>query len=346
MVAVERRKGNLMHTQLARSISGALLVVAVGAGVLTASPTAAQTKLTVFVGPVVYDDSIWMADKNGFYKAAGLDVELRSFPSGSTALQSFKAGEGDIVISGELPSVSYWANNETGYRAIFAVSRESKGEIGMARNGITKAKDLEGKTVATRVGSTGSWLLSEYLAKGGADESKVTVKNLETQILPTALCGGDIDAFFIWQPFGTRTIEICGDKVHQLTDATGYMHAYLVAGVRPDWVAKPENKAAVIAFIRATLKGKDVAAKNFSAVADYMNVKFGMSEAATKDVWEILERPIGFDATFYQDYCQLTKWMAGKQLLDKKFGFGAFIAPEPLRDAAPEQLAAAPTSCS
>jgi hypothetical protein len=38
------------------------------------------------------------------------------------------------------------------------------------------------------------------LTKNGVDPGKVAVKNLDTQVLPAALCGGDIAAFFIWQP--------------------------------------------------------------------------------------------------------------------------------------------------
>jgi ABC-type nitrate/sulfonate/bicarbonate transport system substrate-binding protein len=320
-------------------------LVSVVALIMSVSLAAAQTKLTVFVGPVVYNDSIWMADKNGFYKAEGLDVDLKIFPSGSTALQSFKAGQGDIVASGELPSVSYWASSDKAYRAIFAISRESKAEIAMAKKEITKAQDLVGKVVATRVGSTGSWLLSEYLGRAGVDESKVQVKNLETQILPTALCNGDIDAFFIWQPFGTRAKEICGDKVHQLTDAEGYLHAYLVAGARPDWLAKPENKDAVIRFIRATLKGKAIAEKDFAAVSEYVNVKFGMSQAAARQVWDVLQRPIALDATFYKDYCQLTKWMARNKLLDKEFVFKEFVWTDGLKAVAPAQVIDPPSGC-
>jgi NitT/TauT family transport system substrate-binding protein len=332
---------------LTASVRITALVATVAAAVLIVSawPSTAQTKLTVFVGPVVYNDSIWMADKNGFYKAEGLDVDLKMFPSGATALQSFKAGQGDIVASGELPSVSYWASSDKAYRAIFAISRESKAEIAMAKKEITKAQDLVGKVVATRVGSTGSWLLSEYLARAGVDESKVQVKNLETQILPTALCNGDIDAFFIWQPFGTRAKEICGDKVHQLTDAEGYLHAYLVAGARPDWLAKPENKDTVARFIRATLKGKAIAEKDFKSVAEYVNVKFGMSEAAAKQVWDILERPVALDATFYKDYCQLTKWMRAQKLLDKEFVFKEFVWTDGLRAVAPRQVIEPPAGC-
>ena len=339
---MEQRSG-MRSAMRVRTIALAALAATVLVALVSTTP--AQTKLTVFVGPVVYNDSIWMADKNGFYKAEGLDVDLKIFPSGATALQSFRAGQGDIVASGELPSVSYWASSDKAYRAIFAISRESKAEIAMAKKEITKAQDLVGKVVATRVGSTGSWLLSEYLSRAGVDESKVQVKNLETQILPTALCNGDIDAFFIWQPFGTRAKEICGDKVHQLTDAEGYLHAYLVAGTRPDWLAKPENKETVIRFIRATLKGKAMAEKDFKSVAEYVNVKFGMSEAAAKQVWEILDRPVALDATFYKDYCQLTKWMRSNKLLDKEFVFREFVWTDGLRAVAPGQVVDPPAGC-
>ena len=123
-----------------------------------------------------------------------------------------------------------------------------------------------GKTIATRVGSTGSWFISEYLTKNGIDPRAVPVKNLDTQILPTAVCDGDIAAFFIWQPVGSRALEICPDKAHYLSDATGYIQGYLVAGARPEWLATPQGKEIATRWLRATIKGRDLAQKDFSAV--------------------------------------------------------------------------------
>jgi NitT/TauT family transport system substrate-binding protein len=315
------------------------------AGLSSPAAQAADTKLTVFVGPVVYNDALWMADAKGFYKEAGLDVELKPFASGSTALQSFGAGQGDIVVSGELPSVSYWASHPGEYKTVFAISRESKGEVAMASTEIKSAQDLVGKVVGTRVGSTGSWFIAEYLAAAGVDTSKVEVKNLETQILPTALCGGDIDAFFIWEPFGTRAKEICGDKIHKLTDATGYMNAYLVAGVRPTWLLDKANSEALSKFIAATLKGKAVAEKDFPSVAAYVEEKFGMSEAAAKPTWEVLERPIGFDQTFYDDFCKLANWMKSSGSLEKEFSFADYLDTNALKAADGDHFVAPPAGC-
>src|SRR5258708_24499850 len=88
-----------------------------------------------------------------------------------------------------------------------------------------------------------------------------------TQVLPAALCGGEIAAFFIWQPIGSRTLEICPDKSHYLTDATGYIQGYLVAGARPEWLASPQGKDTAIRWLRATIEGPDVPGTDFAAVA-------------------------------------------------------------------------------
>jgi len=122
--------------------------------------------------------------------------------------------------------------------------------VAVARKEITKPQDLAGKTVATRVGSTGSWFIFGVSDQERRRSHQVTVKNLDTQVLPAALCGGDIAAFFIWQPIGSRTLEICADKAHYLTDASGYIQGYLVAGARPEWLASPQGKDIATRWLR------------------------------------------------------------------------------------------------
>ena len=86
-----------------------LLGLAAAGGALALSLTAAQAqqtpaKMTLFGQPSVNNDSIWMAIEKGFYKDEGLDITYRLFPSGTTAFQSFQSGQGDIVMTGDLPS--------------------------------------------------------------------------------------------------------------------------------------------------------------------------------------------------------------------------------------------------
>lgn len=324
-----------------------LAAVGFMASLLVAMETQAQEKLplTLFGQPSVNQDSVWMAVRNGFFKEEGIDLTYRLFPSGTTAFQSFQTGQGDIILSGDLPSVQYFQRTKGAYKLIAVVERDTKCYVAVARKDIKEPKDLIGKTIATRVGSTGSWFIAEYLGKHGIDPSQVTVRNLDTQVLPTALCRGDIAAFFIWQPVGSRAPEICPDQAHYLTDATGYIQGYLVAGARAEWLESAAGRETATRFLRAITKGRDVAQKDFAAVAAYAQEALGLSEKATREQWEIMTRPIAIDEVFYSDFCSLSKWAQEDNVIDQTLDFKSFIWTDGLRSFNPEAAKDPPDAC-
>ncbi len=309
------------------------------------SQAQALKKITLFGQPSVNNDAIWMAIEYGYFKEQGLEVEYRVFPSGTTALQTFITGQGDIVMTGDLPSVQYFFQNPGKYQTFAAIERDSKGYIVIARKEIKKPADLSGKVIATRVGSTGSWFLSEYLTKNGVDPKTVDIKNLETQLLPTALCKGDISAFFIWQPIGSRTLEICPNEAYQMSDASGYIQGYLVAGARPEFLNSADGADKVTRFLRAIMKGRDKAEKDFKAVAAYAAKTYSLSEKATHVQWEINNRPIALDKIYYQDFCNLSKWARGAGLTTQSLDFGKLTWPNGLRAIDPKLAEVPPAPC-
>jgi NitT/TauT family transport system substrate-binding protein len=331
------------HLKKAAAVLLSAAVALGAAGSAGAQP--APMKITLFGQPSVNNDAIWMAFEKGFFKEEGLDVTYRLFPSGTTAFQTFQTGQGDIVLTGDLPSVQYFERVKGDYRTIAVMERDTKGYVVVARKEISKPQDLVGKTVATRVGSTGSWFISEYLQKNGIDPQKVTVKNLDTQILPTALCGGEIAAFFIWQPVGSRALEICPDQAHYLSDATGYIQGYLVAGARPAWLASPEGKEAATRFLRAVRKGRDVAEKDFAAVAAYSKEKLGLTEKATREQWETMSRPIAVDKVYYDDFCSLSRWARGDKVTEQPIDFTKLTWTEGLKTIDPKLVDPPPPPC-
>jgi ABC-type nitrate/sulfonate/bicarbonate transport system substrate-binding protein len=316
---------------------------------LLAAATLAQgqalKKVVLFGQPSVNNDAIWMAIEYGYFKEQGLDLEYRVFPSGTTAFQTFRTGQGDIVMTGDLPSVQYFFNNPGQYQTFAAIERDAKGYVVIARKDIKSAKDLVGKPVATRVGSTGSWFISEYLSKNGVDPKSVPVKNLDTQLLPAALCKGDIAAFFIWQPIGSRTLEICPANAWQMSDASGYIQGYLVAGARPEFLSSAEGADKVQRFLRAILKGRAKAESDFKAVAAYAAKTYSLSEQATRDQWETNTRPIALDRVYYQDFCSLSKWAQGAGLTTRPVDFAKLTWPNALRAIDPKLAEAPPAPC-
>jgi len=302
-------------------------------------------KITLFGQPSVNNDAIWMALEYGYFKEQGLDVDYRVFPSGTTAFQTFRTGQGDIVMTGDLPSVQYFFNNPGQYQTFVAIERDAKGYVVIARKDIRKPQDLAGKIIATRVGSTGSWFISEYLSKNGVDPKSAIVKNLDTQLLPAALCKGDIAAFFIWQPIGSRTLEICPNDAHQLSDASGYIQGYLVAGARPEFLNTADGADKIQRFLRAIMKGRDKAEGDFKAVAAYAAKTYSLSEKATRDQWETNLRPIALDKVYYQDFCSLSKWAQGAGLTTQPVDFTKLTWPNGLRAINPKLAEAPPAPC-
>jgi ABC-type nitrate/sulfonate/bicarbonate transport system substrate-binding protein len=248
-------------------------------------------------------------------------------------------------MTGDLPSVQYFFRVKGDYRTIAVIERDAKGYVVVAGKDIKTPQDLAGKTVATRVGSTGSWFISEYLTKNKVDPKTVTVKNLDTQVLPAALCGGEIAAFFIWQPVGSRTLEICPDKAHYLSDATGYIQGYLVAGARPEWLATPQGKDIATRWLRATMKGRDVAEKDFKAVAAYAQSKLSLSEKATKDQWDTNTRPLAIDKIYYDDFCSLSRWAQSEKATDGPIDFSKLTWGDGLKAINPKLVDAPPPPC-
>ena len=319
----------------------ALVLLALAAG----AQAQALKKLTLFGQPSVNNDSIWMAIEYGYFKVEGLDVDYRVFPSGTTAFQTFRTGQGDIVMTGDLPSVQYFFNNPGQYQTFAAIERDAKGYVVIARKDVRKPQDLAGKTVATRVGSTGSWFISEYLTKNGVDPKSVPVKNLDTQLLPAALCKGDIAAFFIWQPIGSRTLEICPNDAHQLATGEGYIQGYLVAGARPEFLNSADGADKVTRFLRAVMKGRAKAESDFKAVAAFAAKTYSLSEKATRDQWDTNIRPIALDRVYYQDFCSLSKWAQGAGLTNQTLDFTKLTWPNALRAIDPKLAETPPGPC-
>ena len=110
-----------LRTVLAAAAAGSAFVL----GTATSQAQPAPLKMTLFGQPSVNNDAIWMAFEKGFYQQEGLDVTYRLFPSGTTAFQTFQTGQGDIVMSGDLPSVQYFFRVKGDYRTIAVIERDA-----------------------------------------------------------------------------------------------------------------------------------------------------------------------------------------------------------------------------
>src|SRR6478735_7823359 len=150
-------------------------------GILAAPPAAtAQEKIRLGLLPFSESLGAVIAERQGFFKAEGLDVEVTKFESGALAVPVLQSGRIDIAFSN---TVSTLQAIEQGLDAILlapgAVVRSSPPDTTTAlivRKGtVSTLKDLEGKRVAVNVINSSAWLHAvAALEKHGVDRTKVS----------------------------------------------------------------------------------------------------------------------------------------------------------------------------
>jgi NitT/TauT family transport system substrate-binding protein len=182
------------------------------AGVLLAATvtTAFAEKLKVAVPQRGFWNSefVEMAEHAGFFKKAGLEVEIFWTSGGSETLQTVMTGSADIAMAtGTLGVVAAYFKGAP----IRIIASETTGVHEVywyvpANSPIKTIKDLEGKTVAfSRPGSSTNMILL-----GLMKEYDVKAKPVPTGGLPathTQVMSGQIDAGWAVPPFGVQEMS-------------------------------------------------------------------------------------------------------------------------------------------
>ncbi len=254
-----------------------------------ATPVAAtaQTKLRLGLLPFSEVLAAVVADRQGFFKAEGLDVEITKFESGAAAVPVLQSGRLDIAFSN---TVSTLQAIEQGLDAIVlapgAVVRSSPPDTTTAlialKGALKTLKDLEGKRVAINVINSSAWLHAvAALEKHGVDRTKVRFTEVPFPQMNDPLLNGQVDAVGQVEPFRSALMATAKAEIMSWTyvetapksDITQYI-------ALTSWVGR--NRETAIKFARAVNKGAQFANSNEAATRD-VNLAYTNLNPALKD---------------------------------------------------------------
>lgn len=264
-------------------------IVAALVACLVAVPQAvAQDKIRLGLLPFSESLPAVIADKQGYFKAQGLDVEITRVQSGAQAVPVLQAGKLDIVLSNTVTTLQAM---EAGVDATIvapgaaarAKAPDTSNALMILKDGPVKTpKDLEGKRVAVNVINSTTWLyVVAFLDKHGVDRSKVRFVEIPFPQMNDPLLNKQVDAVGQVEPFrtileGTGKAQVLGFvyiDVQPNADITQYI------ALTP-WVQK--NAAAARKFAQAVIKGAEYLNAN-EAAARQANLEFTKLNPALKD---------------------------------------------------------------
>jgi NitT/TauT family transport system substrate-binding protein len=253
---------NLIRTRTA--LGGAALA----AVLLAAGSAAAETDLKFaldwqFEGPAA---PYLVAVDRGYYKAEGLNVTVdtgQGSVQGITRVASGTYPMGFVDINSLIKFRDQ--NPDKAVKAVLMVyDRPPFAIVTVAKTGITKPKDLEGRVLGAPApdGAYAQW--KAFVKENNIDAAKVTIKNIGFPVREPMLASGEVDAitgfsfssYFNLIQKGVAPKDI---KVMLMSDYGLVLYGNAVI-VNPDFAKA--NPKIVAGFVRATIKGMQDTAKD------------------------------------------------------------------------------------
>lgn len=244
----------MKHVKLLGSAAAAVLVFAFAgcAGPATApdpgaTPGADYAPMRVGVGADAAYAPFFIADQNDLFAKVGLEVELVPFANGGDALNALGAGQIQVTMSSPATITSTIANNPeiTAFAEVLDVGRYNKVVL---RNGIESAADVKNFGY---VAGLSHYLSHAYFESNGVDPDSINWIAAGAADLPALIQRGDIDGFFLWQPWPTNIEKAgTGHVVAVANDIPGLKLANWLATTH-DWFDDNEKTAAAFVSVVA-----------------------------------------------------------------------------------------------
>jgi ABC-type nitrate/sulfonate/bicarbonate transport system substrate-binding protein len=267
-----------MKSLLGALAGAAFAVASVTASAQPQSPALANVRVLAFDGG--WNLPIWVAQRNGFFEAQGLKIDLAYTPTSGFLVQSVLSGKADLAFA-TIDNVVAYQEGQGEAKVpdnpdLFAFMGGDGGFFSLvASPAVAGVPDLKGKTVSVDAMTTGlAFVVRELIVRGGLPESDVNfVRAGGTATRYRDLMAGKHDATLLRTPFellaesrgyhaiaraetlgayqGTVGIARRAWAREHETQLVGFLKAYKAA---TDWLYDPANREVAQALLVAHIR--------------------------------------------------------------------------------------------
>ena len=244
---------------------------------------------------------LYVAQAQGYYEEAGLDVEIVQPPEDGAALMC-AAGQAQFAIEAQdTMAASLALDDPLGITAVAAVMQHNtSGIISRAGDGIDTPAGLTGKTYSTWESPIELAMLENVVNGDGGDFSQVTLIPNDITDEPAALAAHQTDAIWVFEGWGYINSEVEGVDCDyfNFSDVNPVFDYYTpVIIANNDYLESNPDQAR--AFMEATAKGYEYAAEHPEEAADMLIA--GDNTGSLKGAEELVKKSQEFLSAKYVD---------------------------------------------
>jgi ABC-type nitrate/sulfonate/bicarbonate transport system substrate-binding protein len=306
----------------------------------------ARRKATLAYGSTGYTWALtFVAEAIESWKTAGVDLSVVDFPTGRESMQAVFGGSADFSTSTDTPFIFAALQ---GLRPMIVVnySRYSRDMKIVVRKGgsIDPAvpASLKGRKIATRVGTSGQYMLAKYLEMAGLTIKDVSVVDMSPNDMTVALVRGDVDGFAWTGQAALVALKQSGGKVEVMTQ-TGlekhFQSHQLLLTTERVIKEKPE-------LIDASVKAMLAAESRMQSDKNWPELIAKRVRAPAAEILEATEAfefKVGFDPRFLDDLVGQAEWAIAAGLAKRPAGdlralLRSLIHVGPVKAARPDRV--------
>jgi len=253
----------------------------------------------------------FIAQDQGYNTQNGLNVTIKQYDTGLSAVNSLLKGETDLSTGSEYVFVGKALDAEkiliTGNIANF----DNEYLIAKKDRGIGNISDLKGKKIGVAKKTTNDFFLGRFLYLHGIDVNDVQIIDVKPQLMADAIAKGTVDAVLVWEPYANVIEKQLGVNALVWPGQSG-QHKYWLVICRNDTAT--QNPALIEKMLRSFHQAEDYAynhpaeakamIKNYTHYEDPLLEKFLQSTQLTLSLDQSL-------VTAMEDE---TRWMIANNL--------------------------------
>ena len=300
----------------------------------SSEPSGGPEKVTLTLDwyPNADHAGIYLAQSQGFFEDAGLEVEIQQPSDPAAVLQLVAAGQSEFGISYE-NEMTNAAARDIPVQSVMAIMQEPLNSIiSLKESGITEPEDLVGKKVGYAGQTFGTAVIDTVLREAGEEPSSVEKVNVGYDLRP-ALTSGRVDAV-VDAYWNIEAVELAQEgfetNVIRLPEVGVPNYNELVVATSDPYAQ--ENPDVVRRFVGALVEGHEYALDHPEAARDaLLAANEGLDPEVVEETLRLTLPIFEAERVGYQDpdeWRAYVDWAVENSVLPRPVGVDAVMTNE------------------
>lgn len=293
-------------------------VVAIGLGFVVGPKfesysTGKFDTVTLGMESTAVNSLIYLAASQNYFAANGLNVTIKDYSSGLTAVNGLLNGEVDLATSSEFVIVGKSLAHEQ-VRTIGSIDKFRHNYLlGRKDRGIETVTDLAGKKVGLPLKTAAEFYLGRFLDLQGMHIKQVTLVDISPPQLVEALVNREVDAVMAWQPNAKTIEERLGNNIVQWP-AQNEQATYCSVSSIEAWVtAHPEL---VERFLKALAQAEAYAINHPAETKAVLQKQLNYDDSYMATIWPEHQFSLSLDQSLVLAMEDETRWLINNNLTE------------------------------